>query len=194
MKVEKETFIAMLTGALVGLCIPFLGSYIIGQFYLIVHLEITISFHLFGIAAWYFYISLIICAIAFIGTELYIEHYQLEVLFKFIVPFLIIELNMHVFTFIYMLLFGFNLILFVYMHVFLIMIFILSLPAILFYVIYDKLRDPSLFLGIGYGITILISLLIHYITIELAPFSWFKFIIISAIYGVAICAVVTARE
>ena len=193
MKVEKETLIAILAGALGGLCVILLGSYVIGEFYSIIH-GITIPIQTYSIVAWYFYITLIICAATFIGVELIIEYYQLEVLFKFIVPFLLIEFNMHVFTLIYMLIFGFNLSLFWFMHVFLFSIFILSLPAILFFIIYDKVRDPALFLGIGYGITILISLLIHYVTLELAPFWVFKIIIISGMYGVAICAVITARE
>ncbi|NHI94608.1 MAG: hypothetical protein EAX96_19105 [Candidatus Lokiarchaeota archaeon] len=194
MKVEKETFFAILAGALIGFLITFLGSYVIGEFYLLVHSAITVPVQIFGSVAWYFYITLIICAVTFVGTELIIEHYNLEVLFKFIVPFIVIEINMHVFTFIYMLACSFNFSLFWFMHLILFNIFLISLSTILFYIIYDKWRDPALFLGVSYAMTILVSLLINYFTLEILFFWVFKIVIISGIYGVTICAVLSSQE
>ncbi|MHA1784229.1 MAG: hypothetical protein ACTSVY_11780 [Candidatus Helarchaeota archaeon] len=195
MKVEKETLLALISGSLIGLILVFLGSFTMDGLYLITNGMYASIIQWNGLAAWFFYGILIICLVSYVITFIVIERAQMEVLFYFIVPYIVIEINAHVFTLVYMFLFSYNLGLFLYMHLFLTMVFLLSLPAILFYINYDKWRDPALFFILAFVIYLIVSFFYSPASHGNIISEWiFNTIIISGLFITSIVTICVIQE
>ena len=166
MKLEKVTLVALVSGLLMGIVLELLGVYAIQDLYM----RVTDM----NVASWYIILVLIISAVTFVSCVIIAERLQMEVILLFIGSYIIIEIVMHVFTIIYLLLFGLGWGLLLFMHVLLIMILIAILPAVLLFINYDKWRDPAIFIGAGILGYVLIS-------IVLLPFlsTYFQWVVIT---------------
>ncbi len=151
MKIEKVSLIALVSGLVVGLVLELLGIFSIQDFYM----RVTDM----NVASWYIILVTILFIVAIVSCIIITERLQMEIIFVFIGSYIFIEIIIHLFTFIYLLFFGLGWGMLIFMHVFLIMIFIGTFPAMLFYINYDKWKDPLLFIGASFLMYLFLSII-----------------------------------
>ena len=152
MKLEKSILVALVSGLLVGLLLDLLGIFIIQDLYTRVSSM--------DVANWYIIITLILCLGTFIACIVIAERAQMEVIIVFIGSYIFVEIVIHVFTIIYIILNGLGWSMLLFMHGILIMVFVITLPAMLFFINYDKWRDPLIFLGAAILSYLLLSIVL----------------------------------
>jgi len=142
MKLEKATLVALAFGLLMGILLELIGVFTIQDLYM----AVTDM----NVASWYIILVLVISAVTFVACVIITEQLQMEVILMFIGSYIILEIVVHVFTIIYLLLFGLGWGTLIFMHMLLIMILIAILPAVLLFMNYDKWRDPAIFIVAGF--------------------------------------------